>query len=226
MGLIKSSMQTVVSFLLADPYFANIPVFKADEKELNYLIQKAVGSVGVCVIVMTARMKRREKIKKYFNITMLAEVRENPIINRGNGAQATNKEASEIAEYIAAIMDDAYPDTNAAAYVVDDEAVSFAAENPDESLVIYHTAITTHGGLNLGTPQSATPTLTDNGAGLITLSCSTLGAAMFYTLDGTNPSARSGTLYTGPFTLNAGVTLKVRSWIWGYTVSEENQYIR
>lgn len=41
----------------------------------------------------------------------------------------------------------------------------------------------------------------------VTLGCSTEGAAIYYTIDGTNPSS-SSTLYSSPFELNASATVK------------------
>jgi hypothetical protein len=46
------------------------------------------------------------------------------------------------------------------------------------------------------------------GAGNVTLSCATAGAAIRYTTDGTNPSASTGTAYSAPFRLSSSVTVK------------------
>jgi len=42
----------------------------------------------------------------------------------------------------------------------------------------------------------------------ITLSTTTEGAAIYYTTDGSEPSAANGTLYTGPITIDSSVTIK------------------
>jgi len=46
------------------------------------------------------------------------------------------------------------------------------------------------------------------GGQTIALSCATAGAAIRYTLNGTNPSSVSGALYSAPITLSASVTIK------------------
>jgi hypothetical protein len=46
------------------------------------------------------------------------------------------------------------------------------------------------------------------GGQTITLSCATAGAAIRYTLDGADPAAASGAIYSAPFTLSAPVTVK------------------
>ncbi|MDR2210531.1 MAG: chitobiase/beta-hexosaminidase C-terminal domain-containing protein [Spirochaetaceae bacterium] len=59
-----------------------------------------------------------------------------------------------------------------------------------------------------GNPRVATPSLQmspdrtfNNGPILITLATATPDASIYYTLDGSAPSAANGTLYTGPFNL-------------------------
>lgn len=42
----------------------------------------------------------------------------------------------------------------------------------------------------------------------ITITCSADGASIYYTIDGSEPSAENGTLYTGAFTLSAAATVK------------------
>lgn len=58
----------------------------------------------------------------------------------------------------------------------------------------------------------ATPTITPNGGDFetsveVTLACETADASIYYTLDGTDPTAES-TLYNAPFTLDATTTVK------------------
>ncbi len=57
------------------------------------------------------------------------------------------------------------------------------------------------------------PSITPNGGEIsatdqISISCETEGAAIYYTIDGTEPSATNGTLYSAPFTLSAAATVK------------------
>ena len=61
-------------------------------------------------------------------------------------------------------------------------------------------------------PTVATPSITPKGGKIfdtqaITLNCNTEGAAIYYTIDGTEPTT-SSTLYTNPFTLNESATVK------------------
>ena len=59
----------------------------------------------------------------------------------------------------------------------------------------------------------AAPVIAPNGGAIsvdaeITISCETEGASIYYTIDGTEPSAENGTLYEVPFTLAEDATVK------------------
>ena len=73
------------------------------------------------------------------------------------------------------------------------------------------------------TPTVATPTLSPNGGSFtgsvnVTLACSTTGAAIRYTTNGTDPTS-SSTLYSGAFTLTGTSTVKARAFLSGYNDS-------
>lgn len=61
--------------------------------------------------------------------------------------------------------------------------------------------------------QVNAPVITPNGGEVtadseISISCATDGASIYYTIDGTEPSATNGTLYSAPFKLSAAATVK------------------
>ena len=70
----------------------------------------------------------------------------------------------------------------------------------------------------LPTPESATAAEFETSAS-VTLTCSTAGASIYYTLDGTTPS-ESSTLYTGPIALTKTTTVKARAIKSGYSRSD------
>ncbi|NCB26792.1 MAG: hypothetical protein EOM62_15180, partial [Bacteroidia bacterium] len=53
----------------------------------------------------------------------------------------------------------------------------------------------------------------------IQLSCSTAGATIKYTTDGSNPSPSNGAVYNGPFVLNSSTTIKAMAYRNGYNDS-------
>jgi hypothetical protein len=74
-------------------------------------------------------------------------------------------------------------------------------------------------------PVVATPTITPNGGFFstsisVTLGCSTSGAAIHYTTDGTDPNILS-TLYVTPFILTTTTVVKVRAFKVGYITSNQ-----
>ena len=74
------------------------------------------------------------------------------------------------------------------------------------------------------TPTVAAPIITPNGGNIfntqeITLNCTTEGAFVYYTIDGTEPSVNS-TLYTQPFTLSESATVKAIAVKEGYNDSK------
>jgi hypothetical protein len=77
-------------------------------------------------------------------------------------------------------------------------------------------------GVPTAPPQVAEPQLTSTSDGIlpanVTLSCATPGAAIYYTTDGTLPTANS-TLYTGPLTFTTPTTLRVVAVRAGYVSS-------
>ncbi|MCE0484358.1 MAG: chitobiase/beta-hexosaminidase C-terminal domain-containing protein [Methylacidiphilales bacterium] len=57
----------------------------------------------------------------------------------------------------------------------------------------------------------------------MTLASDQPGAAIYYTLDGSQPAPRSPTsvLYTAPFTVSAAAQLRTRVWLAGFMASSE-----
>lgn len=91
---------------------------------------------------------------------------------------------------------------------------------------------------NGGTTTVAAPTITPSTTGTvddaletaqtISMSTTTSGASIYYTTDGTTPSATNGTEYTGPFTLSQSATVKAIAILNGTSssVTSQTYYIR
>ena len=93
-------------------------------------------------------------------------------------------------------------------------------DNPDAEGWEVH--FTTMGGTQSPPPAVGEVTIT-NAAGHVTMSCSTTGAAIFYTTNGRYPSPRNGTLYTGPISTPAsGTLIRAYAWLAGYVQGTES----
>ena len=76
-------------------------------------------------------------------------------------------------------------------------------------------------------PQVATPQMSEGNGAVITLTCATSGAAIYYTIDGSYPgpgnSTGVATLYTVPFTAHPPVTLAFAAYVAGSRGSDVMQ---
>ena len=76
-----------------------------------------------------------------------------------------------------------------------------------------HTTSGGSGGTTVAAPQASPQAGSVTSGTQITLTCSTSGATIYYTLDESEPSATKGTLYTGPITIGgeAGTTVTLKA---------------
>ena len=92
------------------------------------------------------------------------------------------------------------------------ESVVFTRPSASGHWRVKSIVATIEGGENPPAPTVATPAITPNGGSFlgtqaVTLSCETEGASIYYTLDGSDPTAES-TLYAGAFELTESATVK------------------
>lgn len=219
-GQFKYTQESIKSILLAEPYFADISVISVDEKDLENSIEVAIAKIGICILIITPSgdVQNADTPGPFWKIDCIVQVWENMIINRAS--TGTGLEAVDVAEMIAAtVHQKPAPGDNVFAH----KRIGLSARQ--EQLLVYDVEFYKYGGIELDVTQAATPGLTDN-AGEITLTCATVGASVFYTTDGKNPGPQTGTLYSAPFSIIVGTTVKARAWIWGYTVSQQTTYTR
>ena len=84
----------------------------------------------------------------------------------------------------------------------------------------------TQAGASYAIPQLDAPVISSAGylsPQTVTLASDQAGAAIFYTLDGSQPAPRGPTsiLYTAPFVIAAPSLLRTRAWLAGFVASGE-----
>ncbi len=99
----------------------------------------------------------------------------------------------------------------------------FYTSSYSSAFVIEEVEVEVEGGEVIETV--ATPVISPNGGEVesgtaISISCTTDGATIYYTLDGTTPSASNGTEYTAPFALTADATVSAIAILDGFNDSE------
>jgi hypothetical protein len=96
----------------------------------------------------------------------------------------------------------------------------------EPDVVSYEIRVRTQAGASYAVPQLDAPSISSAGTvspQTVTLASDVPGAAIFYTLDGSQPAPRGPTsiLYTAPFTISSPSLLRTRVWLAGFLASAE-----
>jgi Chitobiase/beta-hexosaminidase C-terminal domain len=224
MSLLATLQQQCADRLQSDPLFANVPVLTERIADIESEVARALGPLngqsgktGLVAILLTptANVNFENVFGPFFDdIKIVVRVIENVPVNQ-DPATGTNVAAADAAEKICSLLHHFQPDS--ASGPITAQKPSIALGNDPRNLS-YDCHFKASGGLTTIPPQAATPAININ-SGAYTLTCATAGAAMFYTLDGSSPMPRNGTLYTAPFTPATGQILDVRAFLAGYLIS-------
>jgi Fn3 domain-containing protein len=218
--------------LLPDGTYVTIPIITEDLGNIDVMVQKAVaeaGGPGICIVVQALEWSVMYKnvpgpyIEK-LKLTLLGI--ENVPMNRGTAAmpsptgslkkiKATMIRAAELLQLFT-------PPTLTRALVVDDCVLARVGdqETGDAGIVQYNLLITAAGGTGIQPLQVVASVTISVSGNTVTLGCSTIGAAICYSLDKSNPSPRNGIIYTVPFQIQAGQTLKAQAFLQYWVTSD------
>lgn len=224
-SILSQLQQQCADRLQTDPLFANIPVLTERIKDIESEIDRALGPLneqggktGLVAIILTpsANATFENVFGPFFDeIKVVVRVIENVPINQDPNT-GTNIPAAEAAERICNLLHHFLPDSANGPITAQKPTISLGN---DPTHLSYDCRFRTSGGLSAVLPQLSAPVITKNGSAY-TLACSTAGAAVFYTLDGSNPSPRNGTFYTAPITPASHLTLNARAWLAGFLTSQ------
>jgi hypothetical protein len=229
MSILSSIQQQCADRLAADTAFAFVPVLTERIADIQSEIARALGPLngqsgktGLVAIILTptADVNHENVFGPFFDdIKIAVRIIENVPVNQDPNT-GTNLAAADAAEKICGLLHLFQPAS--ATGPITARRPSIALGN-DPNNLSYDCHFKTCGGLTTVPPQAAMPVITSN-TGQVTITCATTGAAVFYTLDGSNSSPRNGTLYTAPFTPGTGLILKARAWLAGYLASETTTF--
>lgn len=213
MSIFEQLQSQVVAQLLAQPFFSDVPVLAVHEKEIESMIDQAIAEIGIVVLVavISAKVQNPNMSVPYYEATFLIQVSENVTVN------TLSKNAIEICENL---MLPASAGGLTGWSVPSFCEESYCAENafdllptPIDKNRIYECRFKTHLGITQAPLATVNDPILTNVAGTLTISGTTPGAGTFYTTNGSYPNPIGGTVYTVPFAVTPGQTVKARSWL-------------
>jgi hypothetical protein len=218
------------SRMIADGTYVSIPVITEDMGDVDTMTNIAVAQSGpgICIVVRCVDWAIQYKnvpgpyIEK-MDVSILGI--ENVLMNRGTtGAPSptgTLKRLKATMLRAQSLLHLWTPPCLTRALVCDrGRAVTVVTPEgvPATGLISYTATVTAAGGTGIDCPQVAQPILSVVG-GTASLACATPGACICWSNDGRFPSPRTGTIYTAPFAVEAGQTIKSNAWLTYWTTS-------
>lgn len=216
-SLIRQIKQEMADALLADPFFASIPVMPIVTNDVMSQLQAGqykANALTVFIDWVSVGGTDTDNPGPWFkNGTFTAEVYEIPAMNAG-------PDVDEVAENVANILHLNELESQNVSVV---EGIT-KLDNDEFGNNLRIIRIGYPFGFKPRILPSIAPVVISpltQGSQVVTLTCVTPGAAIFYTLDGSYPAPRapSALVYSAPVTVSAGQLLKARAWLAGYTSS-------
>jgi len=222
-SILTSIQQEIADRLLADPLFAATPVLVEAPRDMAFDLQSGIASAGTYGVVMVPQA------------TVSAPGAPGPIFDpveiavrfRENIPVAAGPHALEVAETALALLHLYRPNTINEVFCAAPNALVRVNE---PNVVAYEIRVRTQAGASYAVPQLDAPVISSAGTATpqtVTLTSAQAGAAVFYTLDGSQPSPRGVTsfLYTAPFVVSSPGMIRARAWLAGYLASTEARAI-
>jgi hypothetical protein len=214
-----SIQQEVADCLLADPFFAAIPVLVEQPRDVSYELQISVAAAGTygVVLVPQALVGAPTAPGPIFDPVEIA------IRFCENVPVSTGPHALEVAETALALLHLYRPTTINEVFTAAPTALK-AVKEPN--VVAYEIYLRTQAGALYAVPELDAPTIASAGLAspqTVTLASDQAGAAIYYTLDGSQPAPRGPTslLYIEPFVVAVPSLLRTRAWLAGFVASDE-----
>lgn len=222
-SILTSIQQEVADCLLADPFFAEIPILVEQPRDVSYELQASIAAAGMYGVVQVpqALVSAPTAPGPYFDpVEIAVRFRENVPVSEG-------VHALEVAETALALLHLFRPTTINEVFTAAPTALKAVKE---ADVVAYEISIRTQAGASYPVPRLDAPGISLSGVLLpvtVTLSADQAGAAIFYTLDGSQPAPRGPTslIYTAPFVVSEPSLLRARVWLAGFIASAEARVV-
>jgi hypothetical protein len=220
-SILCTIQQEIADRLLADPFFATIPVLVERPREVSFELEASsaeAGTYGVVLVPMAVVSAPTAPGPIFDPVEIAVRIRENIPV-------AAGAHALEVAETALALLHLYRPTTINEVLSAAPNALVRVNE-PD--VVAYEVRVRTQAGAAYAVPQLDAPTISSAGSvspQTVTLASDQAGAAIFYTLDGSQPAPRGPTsvLYTAPFAVSGPGLLRARVWLAGFLASCEGR---
>lgn len=218
-SILASIQQEIADRLSADPFFAAIPVLVEQPCDVSFELQVSVAAAGIYAVVQIpqALVDAPTAPGPIFDPVEIT------VLFRENIPVASGPHALEVAETALALLHLYRPTTINEVFSAAPNALQRVNER---DTVAYEIRVRTQACATYAVPQLDIPTISSAGTQspqTVTLASDTAGAAIYYTMDGSQPAPRSPTsiLYTAPFVVSEPSLLRVRAWLAGYVASAE-----
>lgn len=217
MGLFTNILEGLVDFVQTDPYLHDapaIPVSHIQDKSKMKVLRATIDKMKLGVVFMfsSAKTSHANTPGPYFDLIYIeAHVAENRNIND------TGRDCEEVAARLAQIVID-YREEGICEDFVFDTIEPIAMPKEFEHLAALNVKFQTAGAERYKPDVVETPIIAFAG-GEATMSSATAGASIYFTLDGSRPTDRTGTLYFAPVAVAAGTTVKARAYKAGLRAS-------
>jgi hypothetical protein len=226
-SILRLQRQELITFLTELGTFADLPLIPEDKGDWQNDYQRALGpsqlggtnKQGVMAVFHSvfAPTDKEDDFGRVFQFKHRITILENVAVNRNteNGGSGTGVSRDEWAELIASAVSANFQPVSARSPLIVDGEVGDGAvgfENPDETITEYPAKFVNFvcTGTLARVTDAALPVIDATDPDAITITSTTARAAIYYTLDGTNPRVGK-TLYTGPFAAAPGTTIKARA---------------
>jgi hypothetical protein len=216
--------------------FARIPIIAEDRGDVTAQILRALawdgGGLGKCgafvyFLTEAANIRGLGEFGPVFGEIQISIIAaEHPELNRGpNGTGIT---ALELAEKILASLNLFRPHSANGPLVARDPAIlpSDFILDDNSALPAFAVQFELPGSLSI-TLQELAPVIIieDLDTGLISMSCATPGAAIYYTTDLSRPNTTAASLYTAPISgLTGGTIIRARAFLAGHLLGPISEY--